>query len=146
VNNSFIHQYGFNSRGLAAAHGSSTWAHDASHRGGVPYANSRLNEQYKGNVRQAVSPRAMPQAARNAAGSSNERVGNRDVPANRPAQQQNRSAFGGQENGAAAATHSEHGFSSMGPARSAPAPRMSAPSAPRMSAPSAPRGGGGGRR
>ena len=146
VNNSFIHQYGFNSRGLGAAHGSSTWAHDAAHRGGVPYANSRLNEQYKGNVRQAVSPRAMPQAARNAAGSANERVGNRDVPANRPAQQQNRSAFGGQENGAAAATHSEHGFSSMGPARSAPAPRMSAPSAPRMSAPSAPRGGGGGRR
>jgi hypothetical protein len=148
VNNGFIHQYGFNARGLAEAHGTSNWAHDPAHRGGVPYANSRLNEQYKGNVRQAVSPRAMPQAARNAApGTANERVGNREVPANKPAAQQNRSAFGGQENGAAANTHAEHGYSSMGPARSAPAPapRMSAP-APRMSAPSAPRGGGGGRR
>jgi len=137
VNNGFIHQYGFNARGLAAVHGNSNWAHDPAHRGGVPYANARLSGQYRGNVRQAVSPRAMPEGARNGASQSNERVGNRDVPANKPAQQQNRSAFGGQENGAAANTHSEHGFSSMGPARSAPAPRMSAP---------APRAGGGGRR
>jgi len=137
VNNGFIHQYGFNARGLAVAHGTSNWAHDPSHRAGVPYANARLSAQYRGNVRQAVSPRAMPEAARNGAGQSNDRVGDRNLPANRPAQQQNRSAFGGQENGAAANTHAEHGFSSMGPARSAPAPRMSAP---------APRAGGGGRR
>jgi Protein of unknown function (DUF3300) len=150
VNNGFIHSHGFNARGLGEAHGTSTWAHDPGHRGGVPYANPRLNQQFRGNVRQAVSPRAMPEGARTPAGAANERFGNRDMPANRPAQQQNRSAFGGQENGAAANTHSEHGFSSMGPSRSAPAsaPRMSAP-APRMSAPaprsapSAPRGGGG---
>jgi len=135
VNNTFIHQYGFNASHLAAAHGASTWAHDPAHRAGVPYANSRLNEQYRGNTRQAVSPRAMPEAARGA-GQANEKVGNRNVPENKPAQQQNRSAFGGQENGAAANTHAEHGFSSMGAARSAPQ------SAPRMSAP-APRGGGG---
>jgi hypothetical protein len=151
VNNGFIHEHGFNTRDLREAHGTTTWTHDPGHRGGVPYANPRLNEQFKGNVRQAVSPRAMPEGARNPAGAANERLGNREMPANRPAQQQNRSAFSGQENGAAAATHAEHGFSSMGPARSAPAPRMSAPrmSAPRMSAPaprsapSAPRGGGG---
>jgi hypothetical protein len=137
VNNVFIHQYGFNAGHLAAAHGTSTWVHDASHRAGVPYANPRLNDQFRGNVRQAVSPRAMPEGARNGV-QSNERVGNRVVPENRPVQQQNRSAFAGQENGAAASTHAEHGFSSMGPARSAPAPqpapRMSAP-APRPSAP-----------
>ena len=137
VNNGFIHQNGFNASHLAAAHGTSAWAHDAAHRGGVPYSNARLSEQYRGNVRQAVSPRAMPEAARNGAGQGNEKVGNREVPGNRPAQQQNRSAFGGQENGSAAATHAEHGMSSMGPARSAPmqAPRMSAP-----------RSSGGGRR
>lgn len=139
VNNTFIHQYGFNASHLAEAHGTSTWAHDASHRAGVPYANSRLNSQYRGNVRQAVTPRSMPEGARNGAGQANDKVGNRNVPENRPAQQQNRSAFGGQENGAAASTHAEHGFSSMGPTRSAPQ------SAPRMSAP-APRAGGGGRR
>jgi hypothetical protein len=140
VNNSFIHQYGFNASHLAAAHGTSTWAHDPSHRAGVPYSNAALSGQYRGNVRQAVSPRAMPEAARSAAGQTNERVGGRDVPADRPAAQQNRSAFGGQENGAAAATHSEHGFSSMGPSRSAPM------SAPRMSAPAGGGGGGGGGR
>ena len=155
VNNGFIHEHGFNTRGLSEAHGNSTWAHDPGHRSGVPYANPRLNQEFKGNVRQAVSPRAMPEGARTPAGATNERLGNREMPANRT---QNRSAFAGQENGAAAATHEEHGFSSMGPVRSAPAPaprmaapaapapRMSAPPAPRSAPPSAPRGGGGGRR
>jgi len=151
VNNAFVHQYGFNSAHLESAHGTSVWAHDPAHRGGVPYANERLNAQYRGNVRQAVSPRAMPEAARTEPGQATDKVGNRNVPANRPAEQQNHSAFSGQENGAAANTHAEHGFSSMGPVRSAPmpsAPRMSAPAprmsapAPRMSAPAA-RGGGG---
>ncbi len=147
MNNGFVHQYGFNASHLSAAHGTSTWTHDPAHRGGVPYANSSLSNQYRGNVRQAVSPRAMPEGARNGAGSATDKVGNRNVPGNRPAQQQNRSAFGGQENGSAAATHAEHGYSSMGPARSAPAPapRMSAP-APRMSAPAGRPSGGGGRR
>jgi len=40
VNNSFIHRYNFNSRGSASLSGRSTWAHDASHRGGVPYSNA----------------------------------------------------------------------------------------------------------
>jgi len=146
VNNGFIHQYGFNARNIGAAHGTSNWTHDPSHRAGVPYANSRLQTQYRGNVRQAVAPRAMPEGARANPGQTTDKVGNRNVPANNPARQQNRSAFGGQENGAAANTHAEHGASSLGPARSAPmqqAPRMSAP-APRASSPQ--RSSGGGRR
>jgi hypothetical protein len=143
VNNTFIHQNGFNTGRLATAHGQSTWTHDPGHRSGVPYPNANLSGQYRGNVRQAVAPRAMPEAARNPGTQPNERIGSRDVPTNRPTVQQNRSAFGGQENGAAATTHSEHGFSSMGPARSAPmpTPRMAAPPPPRMAAPppSAPR-------
>jgi hypothetical protein len=54
------------------------------------------------------------------------------------------------ENGSAASTHSEHGMSSLGPARSAPAPRAAPPqrSAPPPRAAPAPRAAppGGGRR
>src|SRR5580704_14154795 len=34
VNNGFIHEHGFNARGLGEAHGTSTWVHDPGHRGG----------------------------------------------------------------------------------------------------------------
>ena len=68
VNNSFIHQYNFNASHLANAHGTSVWAHDPEHREGVPYANQGLRYQYRGNVRQNVAPRSIPEAARNAPG------------------------------------------------------------------------------
>jgi hypothetical protein len=144
VNNRFIHQYNFNSRNIGNAHGTSVWAHDPEHRAGVPYANQGLRDQFRGNVRQNVAPRSIPEGARNAPGS--ERFGNRSIPSNPPARQQNRGAFGGMENGSAASTHAEHGMSSLGPARSAPMQR-SAPvqrSAPaQRSAPSrGPSGGG----
>ncbi len=153
VNNTFIHQNNFNS-GRLAAHGVSTWQHDPTHREGVPYANPRMQTEFRNNVRQAVAPRSIPEPARNAPaaqGFANDRFGSRGIPANRPAEQQNRTAFGGQNNGAAANTHAEHGYSSMGPARSAPAPapRMEAPRsmpAPRIEAPRqapAPRSNGG---
>jgi len=143
VNNTFIHQYNFNARNIGNAHGTSVWAHDPEHRAGVPYANQGLRDQFRGNVRQAVAPRSMPEGARNAPGQASERMGNRNIPNNPPARQQNRGAFGGMENGSAASTHAEHGMSSLGPARSAPMQR-SAP-APQRSAPAprAPSGGGG---
>ncbi len=128
VNNTFIHQYNFNSARIANVHGTSVWAHDAVHRGGVPYANAALNDRFRGNVRQNVVHNAEPSRGTPAGG---ERFGSHPVPNNVPASQ-NRSAFGGQENGRAVQTHAEHGYSSMGaarsaPVRSAPAPR-SAPS------------------
>ena len=165
VNNSFIHQHNFNTRGLANAHGSSVWAHDVAHREGVPYATRQLNDRYRGSSYQQQrsfpqqqqggqrfdnrgtqpqqqqqpqlrfdnrgaqpqqqQPQQQPQMNR-----GGERFGNRQMPAS-PPPSQNRSAFGGMENGRAAQTHAEHGYSSMGGARSAPAPR------------SAPEGGGG---
>jgi Protein of unknown function (DUF3300) len=128
VNNTFIHQYNFNTVNVRSVHGATVWAHDPAHRGGVPYANAALRDRYQQNVRQAVAPRAVPQGARNAGG---EQFGNREMPRN-TAPAQNRGVFGGINNGSAASTHAEHGYSSLGPARSAPAPRMSAP-----------RGGGG---
>jgi hypothetical protein len=114
VNNSFIHQYNFNSRALASAHGTSVWAHDPEHRGGVPYASPALQNRYRSAVRQNVSPRSIPEAARNAPGQKSERFGSRTIPENQPKQQQNRSAFGGMQYGSAASVHSEHGMSSMG--------------------------------
>ena len=65
-----------------------------------------------------------------------ERFGNREVPRNTPPAQ-NRGVFGGMNNGAAARQNADHGYSSMGPARSA---------AGRTSAPAASVGGGGGGR
>jgi hypothetical protein len=161
VNNTFIHQYNFNTTRIDNVHGTSVWAHDPAHRVGVPYSNPALNDRFRGNVRQNVAPRPIPEPSQNfrsqqpgdrfgnrqtaeptrniPAQQSGERFGNRQMPAS-PPPAQNRSVFGGMDNGRAAQTHAEHGYSSMGPARSAPAP-----SAPMRSAPaprSAPAGGG----
>jgi hypothetical protein len=126
VNNTFIHQHNFNATHVEKVHGAAVWVHDPAHRAGVPYATSRLQEQYRGNVRQNVAPRAIPEQVRNAGPKPAERLGNRSIPQNtRPAQ--NRGMFSGMQNGAAARTHEEHGFSSLGAARSMP--RMSAPAA-----------------
>ena len=138
VNNTFIHQYNFNTTHLSNMHGTSVWEHDAAHRQGVPYATAALNDRFRGNVRQNVAPRSVPEPARAAAQQSGERLGDRQIPKSVPPAQ-NRSVFSGMDNGRAAQTHAEHGYSSMGPARSAPA--QSAP-APARSAPApAARGG-----
>jgi hypothetical protein len=143
VNNGFIHRYNFNARGLASVRGTSQWAHDPEHRGGVPYANASLQQRYGGNVRQNVAARSIPEGARNAPGQTSEKFGNRTIPQNQPRQQQNRSAFGGMQYGSAASEHSEHGMSSMGMSRSMPmsAPRMGGGGGGGMRG-----GGGGGRR
>jgi hypothetical protein len=125
VNNAFIHQYNFNTAHLGNMHGTSVWAHDPAHRQGVPYATAGLNDRFRGNVRQNVAPRSVPQAARTGAQQSNQRLGSRQMPEN-TAPAKSRSVFGGMDNGRAAQTQAQHGYSSMGAARSAPA--RSAPS------------------
>ena len=140
VNNSFIHQNNFNTARIGNAHGTSNWAHDPGHRQGVPYSRPELNQQYRANVRQNIAPRPSVDQTRNALQGQGERFGNREVPRSAPPAQ-TRSAFGGQEYGRSAQTNAEHGYSSLGAARSAPAPApRSFASAPRASAPS--RGGG----
>ena len=129
VNNTFIHQYNYNAVHVNNFHGASVWAHDPAHREGVPYARPELNDRYRGAVRQNVEPRGPEQHFSNQGGG--ERFGNREVPRNVPPAQ-NRSMFSGMDYGRAAQSHAEHGYSSLGPARSAPAPRTEAP-----------RGGGG---
>ena len=57
VNNSFIHRNDFNAGRGASLSGRSNWSHDASHRGGVPYANAGVSSRYGGNVRQNLQSR-----------------------------------------------------------------------------------------
>jgi Protein of unknown function (DUF3300) len=136
INNGFIHRYNFNSRGIGSLNGRSAWSHDASHRQGVPYSNSAVSSRYGGNVRQNLQSRgnagqAQVRGANPQSGA--ERMGNRQVSA--PAK--NRSAFGGVREGSAVRTQSDHGYSSLGPARSGA-------SAPRGGGGAPSRGGGGG--
>ncbi|MGD0499667.1 MAG: DUF3300 domain-containing protein [Bryobacteraceae bacterium] len=155
VNNTFVHQYNFNTARIANVHGTATWVHDPAHRQGVPYARPELTARYRAPTKENIAPRPSAEqtrqtlqmqgppvssnvvAPRASAPAQGERLGNREVPRN-PTPAQNRGAFAGQENGRAAQTNAEHGYSSLGAARSAPMPRMAAPAAPRA----APAGGG----
>jgi hypothetical protein len=142
VNNTFIHRYNFNTVNVRDVHGTTVWTHDAAHRQAVPYTTPALQQQFRGNVRQNLAPRPEAQPVR-APAQPSERVGNRQVPQSTPPAQ-NRTAFSGSQNsGAAAQVHADHGYSSMGAARSPPARSAPAPApAPRP----APASSGGRRR
>jgi hypothetical protein len=122
VNNSFIHRNGFNAGRGGSLSGRSNWSHDASHRGGVPYANASVAGRYGGNTRQNLQSRgaaagagaARSEGARGA-NSGADRVGNRQIA---PSNNSRGSAFGGVRDGGAARTQSDHGYSSLGPSRS----------------------------
>jgi hypothetical protein len=117
VNNTFIHRYNLNTSGLVTLRGTTAWSHNPVHRQGVPYSNAALNSQYRQDVNRnlAVHPETGPMQSQAA-----ERMGNRAIPANVPPVR-NSSVFSGAENGRGAQAHADRGFSSMGPARSAPA-------------------------
>jgi len=117
INNTFIHRYNWNTSGMATLRGTTVWSHNPIHRQGVPYTSGALNSQYRQDVNRnlAVRPETGQVPAQTA-----ERMGNRSIPASAPATH-NGSAFSGAENGRAARTYSDHGYSSMGPARSSPA-------------------------
>jgi hypothetical protein len=120
INNTFIHRYNFNTSGMATLRGTTAWSHNPVHRQGVPYSNARLNNQYRQEVNRNLRPAQAPQAAERAG--NVERMGNRSIPASAPPAR-NGNVFSGAENGREAQVHADHGYSSMGPARSAPAPR-----------------------
>jgi hypothetical protein len=134
VNNSFIHRNNFNMSRGGSLSGSTAWAHDSAHRAGVPYANTAVASRYGGNVRQNLQARggataggqarqgfATSAARGNTAGrtggaAASERMGGRQVAPSAPAA--SRSAFGGVREGGAARAQSDHGYSSLGAARS----------------------------
>jgi hypothetical protein len=154
VNNNFIHRYNFNSGRSGSLSGRSNWSHDASHRQGVPYSNSSVSSRYGGGARQSLQSRGAPAQSRGTASpqsrsaspqSGGERMGNRQIPQSAPSG--NRSAFGGVREGSAARAHSDHGYSSLGPARSGGggSRAAAAPSRSSSGSSSGSRGGGGGR-
>jgi hypothetical protein len=104
-------------------------------------------------ARPAPEPaRAAPAPARVAPAPAPERFGNREIPQAAPPSQ-TRSAFNGMQNGEASRTFAQHGYSSLGPARSAaPAPAVARPApaaarpAPAPKAPAAARPDGGPKR
>jgi uncharacterized membrane protein YgcG len=111
VNNHFFHRYGFAEFHGSEFHANSAWVHNPEHRGAVPYPH-------------AVAGRFQGAAARSAARPSAEAVrSNISRSSANEAHPNNHSAFGGSENGSRARVQSDHGFSSMGAGRSAPASR-----------------------
>lgn len=122
VNNTFVHRYNFNTTNITNVRGTTVWTHDPVHRAGVPYTNQALRTQYRGNVRENIARPAPEQFRQQMQQQPGERFGNRQVPQNVPPER-NRGVFSGMQNGSNARQFADHGYSSMGPARSAPAPR-----------------------
>ena len=158
VNNSFFHRYGFSDfHGGGAFQGRGAWAHDASHRLGVPYSNGALTNRLRGasgaraaagggqryaTPREQSLNRANPggNVARSAPqqrGVSAERFGSGGFQPRSSGG--SHSAFGGVQPRAQTRQQSDHGYSSMGSQRTQPS-RGGGGSAPRMSSSS--RGGG----
>jgi len=137
LNHSFLHRYGFGHFHGSEALGTSAWAHDPAHRLGVPYANREVANRFAGQARGGAAAGGLNRQAAagregTAAGGSNRQaVAGREGAARQAEPQQraaspgtasrgaaqNHSAFGGYQNGAAARTQSDHGFSSMGAGR-----------------------------
>lgn len=111
VNNHFFHRYNFAEFHGSAFHENSAWVHNPEHRGAVPYPHSVAGRFNGGgaNVRSAARPSAESVRNNMSRSSANESHPN------------NHSAFGGTSNGSRAREQSDHGFSSMGSARTAPA-------------------------
>jgi Protein of unknown function (DUF3300) len=115
VNNTFITRNNFNTTRITNVHGTTVWNHDSFHRQGVPYANTRIAQQYHAPVRQNLQTPAMHNSAPAGGAQPMNRMGNRQIAPSNPSQ--NHSAFGGIENGQAARAHTDHGYSSLGPGR-----------------------------
>jgi len=118
VNNNFIHRNNFNAGRNGSLSGNTAWSHNSAHREGVPYSNAAVSNRYGGGVRQNLQARAsagMAQYRGSGAQSGAGRMGNRQIAPNTGG---NRSAFGGVRDGGAARMQSDHGYSSLGAARS----------------------------
>jgi len=114
VNGPFFHRYGF-AEFHGGAYGRSAWAHNPAFRGGVPYPHG-VAARYGGAAAARGAARPSAEAVRsNMARSENSRAGANEAHPN------NHSAFGGVNNGSRAREQSDHGFSSMGSGRTAPA-------------------------
>ncbi|MGA2435170.1 MAG: DUF3300 domain-containing protein [Bryobacteraceae bacterium] len=172
VNNSFFHRYGFNDfHGGGGFQGRGAWAHDSSHRLGVPYSNRALTNRYRGasssrtgaggarsgGQRETSLNRANPGGNignRGNAGANAQQ--SRSVSQQRGASAQrfggsrgfeprssggSHSAFGGVQSRGQTRQQSDHGYSSLGSQRTQPS--RGGGSAPSHGGGSAPSRGGG---
>ena len=116
VNNGFFHRYGFAEFHGGGGYGNAAWVHNPAFRGGVPYP-SGVAARYGGGAaaRAAARPSAAAVRSNMARSENNSRAGANESHPN------NHSAFGGSSSGSKAREQSDHGFSSMGSARTAPA-------------------------
>jgi hypothetical protein len=118
VNNSFFHRYGFADFHGGGFRGNSEWAHNPEHRGGVPYANRGVAARFggengmRGNAARPNAESVRSNMSRSEGARSNQGGNNRS---------NNHSAFGGSGSGSQARQQSDHGFSSLGSQRTAPA-------------------------
>jgi uncharacterized membrane protein YgcG len=117
VNNHFFHRYGFHEFHGSEFHANSAWVHNPEHRGAVPYPHA-VASHYQGAAMRGAAARPSPEAVRSNISRPNASPSNANQ-----AHPNNHSAFGGSENGSKARVQSDHGFSSMGAGRSAPASR-----------------------
>jgi uncharacterized membrane protein YgcG len=117
VNNHFFHRYGFQEFHGSEFHANSAWQHNPEHRGAVPYPHA-VAPRFQGAAMRNAAARPSAEAVRSNMSRSNANQSNANQ-----AHPNNHSAFGGVNNGSNARVQSDHGFSSMGSARSAPASR-----------------------
>lgn len=109
VNNHFFHRYGFREFHGSEFHATSAWVHNPEHRGAVPYPRGVASRYQGAAMRNEARPSAAAVRSNMARSSANQ------------AHPNNHSAFGGVNNGSKARVQSDHGFSSLGSARTAPA-------------------------
>jgi hypothetical protein len=114
IDNSFFHRYGFRNFGGGGPFGNSAWEHNPEHRFGVPYGNRAVAGRYAPNGAFGGGIRTT-QGFNRGTFAPQQRFGN-------PGFEQrgwtgNHSAFGGYHGGGMTRMQSDHGFSSMGGAR-----------------------------
>jgi Protein of unknown function (DUF3300) len=107
IDYSFFHRYGFGE--FHGELGRGAWAHEPGHRLGVPYPNHELSGRYGAGGPHFGTP---PISNRGAAAP---RLGSPGFE--QRGYNNNHSVFGGYHDGGMTRMQSDHGFSSMGPAR-----------------------------
>jgi len=112
LNHSFFHRYGFN-HFHGEPLGNSSWAHDPSHRLGVPYGNRQVAGRFAGRAAGGETRGGFNRGA----GPTRGREGLGSPGFEQRGYTGNHSVFGGYHNGEATRIQSDHGFSSMGGAR-----------------------------
>jgi hypothetical protein len=116
IDNSFFHRYGFRNSAGEGLLGRSTWMHNPEHRLGVPYANREVAGRFAPNGAAGRFGGVPARSLNRGELAPQQRFGNPGFE--QRGSIENHSVFGGYQNGGMTRMQSDHGFSSMGAARS----------------------------